>query len=136
MELKNMGSSFNSLEKALIEAMKDNREIGHFYEELMKSNLLCIEVAGNEKSAGFYKRVRVMEKNQKIYLPAFSSHYPFEKMLKEERAAVIKFSDLLQEINENTSILLNPDTPLSKLLIPEELKMLKENKNLFNYFSS
>ncbi|MDT2048475.1 SseB family protein [Priestia flexa] len=131
-----MGSSFNSLEKALIEAMKDNREIGHFYKELMKSNLLCIEVSGNEKSADFYKRVRVMEKNQKIYLPAFSSNYPFEKMLKEERAAVIKFSDLLQEINENTAILLNPDTPLSKLLIPEELKMLKENKNLFNYFSS
>ncbi|AQX56546.1 hypothetical protein BC359_19250 [Priestia flexa] len=131
-----MGSSFNALEKALIEAMKDNREIGHFYEELMKSELLCIEVSGNEQSVDFYKRVRVMEKNQKLYLPAFSSYYPFQKMLSKEKAAVIKFSDLLQEINDNTAILLNPDTPLSKLLITEELKMLKENKNLFNYFSS
>lgn len=65
-----MGSSFNALEKALIEAMKDNREIGHFYEELMKSELLCIEVSGNEQSVDFYKRVRVMEKIKNyIYLP-------------------------------------------------------------------
>jgi hypothetical protein len=65
------------------------------------------------------------------YLPVFSSKYPIEQMLKDEKTVCVSFKDMLPVLNEEIAILLNPDTPLSKLFIPEEIRMLKEDQNYF-----
>ena len=52
-------------------------------------------------------------------------------MLKDEKTVCVSFKDMLPVLNEEIAILLNPDTPLSKLFIPEEIRMLKEDKNYF-----
>lgn len=52
-------------------------------------------------------------------------------MLKDEKTVCVSFKDMPPVLNEEIAILLNPDTPLSKLFIPEEIRMLKEDQNYF-----
>ncbi|AWD65321.1 MULTISPECIES: SseB family protein [Priestia] len=128
-----MKYTFNLLEKSLIEAMKDNKKIAQFYKTLMNSNLWLVvsseHVASDILIAEHY--VQTMKSAAYRYLPVFSSKYPIEQMLKDEKTVCVSFKDMLPVLNEEIAILLNPDTPLSKLFIPEEIRMLKEDKNYF-----
>ncbi|MED3881671.1 SseB family protein [Priestia megaterium] len=128
-----MKYTFNLLEKSLIEAMKDNKKIAQFYKTLMNSNVWLVasseSVASDILIAKHY--VQTMKSAGYRYLPVFSSKYPIEQMLKDEKTVCVAFKDMLPVLNEGIAILLNPDTPLSKLFIPEEIRMLKEEQNYF-----
>lgn len=128
-----MKYTFNLLEKSLIEAMKDNKKITQFYKTLMNSNVWLVasseSVASDILIAKHY--VQTMKSAGYRYLPVFSSKYPIEQMLKDEKTVCVAFKDMLPVLNEGIAILLNPDTPLSKLFIPEEIRMLKEEQNYF-----
>ncbi|TYR79167.1 SseB family protein [Priestia megaterium] len=129
-----MKHSFNLLERALIEALKDNRKIAHFYEVLLNSKLWLIAKRDQETNHVLsIADVQMMKKGKLTYLPVFSSKYPFEKMLKKETPVCLSFVEIVEAVDENTAILLNPDTPLSKLFIPKEIAMLKRKQNYFKH---
>lgn len=70
------------------------------------------------------------EETKKL-LPVFSSEFPIRKMFQKNTSVQVPFKELLQMLDEQTGIILNPDTPLSKLLIPQELGMMKRGQNYF-----
>ncbi|MCM3598318.1 SseB family protein [Metabacillus idriensis] len=131
-----MSNPFNTLEKALIDAMSNSDKIADFYEILGKSTIWLIKKQTSELNADrqdefSLKQVQIMEKKTRKLLPVFSSKFPIEKMFKNSTAIAVSFQEVLNQIDGQTGIILNPDTPLSKLLIPQELDMMKKKQNFF-----
>lgn len=129
-----MSNQFNTLEKALIDAMSNNDKIADFYEILGKSTIWLIKKQTSKIAADgqdSLEQVQIMEKKNRKLLPIFSSKFPIEKMFKNSTAISVSFQEVLNHIDGQTGVILNPDTPLSKLLIPEELEMMREKQNFF-----
>lgn len=126
-----MSTEFNSLEKALIDAMSSSGKVAVFYEVLAKSNVWLIKKLHADKDSSSIEQVHIMEKKSRKLLPVFSSKFPIEKMFKQNDSIMMSFEEILNQIDGQTGIILNPDTPLSKLLIPQELEMMKSRKNYF-----
>lgn len=131
-----MSNPFNTLEKALIDAMSHSDKIADFYETLEKSTIWLIKKQTSELNADgqvvfSLKQVQIMEKKTRKLLPVFSSKFPIEKMFKNSTAIAVSFQEVLNQIDGQTGIILNPDTPLSKLLIPQELDMMRKKQNFF-----
>ncbi|WP_191556541.1 SseB family protein [Metabacillus idriensis] len=131
-----MSNPFNTLEKALIDAMSNSDKIADFYEILGKSTIWLIKKQTSELNADgqdefSLKQVQIMEKKNRKLLPVFSSKFPIEKMFKNSKAIAVSFQEVLNQIDGQTGIILNPDTPLSKLLIPQELDMMRKKQNFF-----
>jgi hypothetical protein len=126
-----MSTEFNRLEKALIDAMSSNQNVAAFYEVLSKSHVWLIKKQHAAKDSSSIEQVQIMEKKNRKLLPVFSSKFPIEKMFKKDEAIMLSFEEILNQIDEKTGIILNPETPLSKLLIPQELEMMKSKKNHF-----
>jgi hypothetical protein len=131
-----MSNPFNTLEKALIDAMSHSDKIADFYEILGKSTIWLIEKQTNEIAAEgqdvfSLEQVQIMEKKNRKLLPVFSSKFPIEKMFRNSTAIAVSFQEVLNWIDGQTGVILNPDTPLSKLLIPQELEMMRKKQNFF-----
>ncbi|MDR0139296.1 SseB family protein [Metabacillus idriensis] len=126
-----MSTEFNPLEKALIDAMSSNQKVAAFYEVLAKSNVWLIKKLHADKNSSSIEQVQMMEKKNRKLLPVFSSKFPIDKMFKQNDSIMMSFEEILNQIDGQTGIILNPDTPLSKLLIPQELQMMKSGKNYF-----
>ncbi|MEK3806232.1 SseB family protein [Metabacillus sp. SLBN-84] len=127
-----MSTPFNTLEKALIDAMSSNEKVAGFYDVLKDSSVWLVQKQGLQKNSPFsLEHVHIMEKKQKKLLPVFSSEFPIRKMFQKNTSVQVPFKELLQMLDEQTGIILNPDTPLSKLLIPQELGMMKRGQNYF-----
>ncbi|WP_191559698.1 SseB family protein [Metabacillus idriensis] len=131
-----MSNQFNTLEKALIDAMSNNDKIADFYEILGKSTIWLIKkqtskIAADGQDVFSLEQVQIMEKKNRKLLPIFSSKFPIEKMFKNSTAISVSFQEVLNQIDGHTGVILNPDTPLSKLLIPQELEMMREKQNFF-----
>ncbi|MEM5017356.1 SseB family protein [Metabacillus indicus] len=127
-----MSTPFNTLEKALIDAMSSNEKVADFYDVLKDSSVWLVQKQGLQKNSPFsLDHVHIMEKKQKKLIPVFSSEFPIRKMFQKNTAVQVPFRELLQMLDDQTGIILNPDTPLSKLLIPQELGMMKRGQNYF-----
>lgn len=126
-----MSTEFNRLEKALIDAMSNNQKVAAFYEVLSKSHVWLIKKQHADKGSSSIEQVQIMEKKNRKLLPVFSSKFPIEKMFKKDEAIMLSFEEILNQIDEKTGIILNPETPLSKLLIPQELEMMRKKQNFF-----
>ncbi|WP_054949567.1 SseB family protein [Numidum massiliense] len=119
-------TKLNALEKSLLEAYQQPEKIADFYRLLAESELCVLgtleEGTGATGESEMLLHLQYVEEGGKLLLPIFSSLHALEQFIAEDSPYVeLPARELLQVVDDEAIVVMNPGTVLSKIFVPEEM---------------
>lgn len=124
--------SRDPFDRILSAAIKDVNRRLDFYQAFLELEVVVLGTMSTEQSTVYLKYLEI---DNELVLPVYSSLAKFQTIFPARQPYVnIEARDLLQWVEPEASMVVNPGFDVSKKLIPEELETLRDGQILAYFF--